>query len=219
VSSAIAGLAADLLGRAEGRRRLMVAIAGPPGSGKSVLSAALAAALDRLRPGAASVMPMDGYHYDNAVLEPRGLLARKGAPETFDVDGFAGDLGRIRRAERDVAVPVFDRGLDLARAGARIIPRDLPIVLVEGNYLLLRNPGWCELKPLFDRTLMLEVAEAELERRLVRRWLAYGLAPDAARARALGNDIPNARRVIADSAPADVLWPNEEALAGLADEA
>ena len=64
---------------------------------------------------------MDGYHFDNAVLAERGLLARKGAPETFDVDGLAHDLARIRAGGRAVAVPVFDRKLDLARAGARII--------------------------------------------------------------------------------------------------
>ena len=101
---------------------------------------------------------MDGYHFDNAVLAERGLLPRKGAPETFDVDGLARDLARIRAGARDVAVPVFDRGLDLARAGARVIRPGHALVLVEGNYLLLDAAPWSALAAFFDRTLFIEVA-------------------------------------------------------------
>jgi pantothenate kinase len=197
----------DEIGAAAGPRRILVAIAGAPGSGKSTLAEALGGELNRLTPGLASVMPMDGFHYDNAVLDALGLRPRKGAPETFDVDGFAHALGRIRAGDRAVAVPVFDRGLDLARAGGRIIGPEVPVILVEGNYLLLEAPGWSGLAPLFDRTLFVDVPEPELERRLVQRWLDHGHDPEAARARALGNDIPNARLVVAQSRPADILWP------------
>ena len=133
----VAALAADLLARSAGRGRYLVAIAGPPGAGKSTLAEALLAALEAAAPGRAALVPMDGYHLDNAVLAERGLLARKGAPETFDVDGLARDLARIRAGGRAVAVPVFDRRLDLARAAARIILPGQELVLVEGNYLLL----------------------------------------------------------------------------------
>jgi pantothenate kinase len=182
--------------------RLMVAIAGAPGAGKSTLAEALAA---RLGPMAA-VVPMDGYHMDNAVLTARGLLARKGAPETFDVAGLARDLARLRAAdEAEVLVPVFDRGADLARAAARAVAQSVPVVLVEGNYLLLQEAPWAGLARLFDLAVFLDVPEPELERRLVQRWLDHGLSPAAARARALGNDIPNARRVVRGSRPADVV--------------
>ena len=77
-------------------------------------------------PGEAALMPMDGYHFDNAILVERGLLPRKGAPQTFDVDGLARDLERLRAGGREVIVPVFDRKLDLARAGARAIRPEQP---------------------------------------------------------------------------------------------
>ena len=149
---------------------------------------------------------MDGYHLDNAVLAERGLTARKGAPETFDVDGLARDLARIRAGDRDVVVPVFDRTLDLARAGARVIRPAHRVVLVEGNYLLLDQPPWDALAPHFDRTLFLSVDRAELRRRLVDRWLAHGLDPAAATARAEGNDLPNAEVVASSVRPADFVW-------------
>ena len=199
-------LARDILIRAAGRARYVFAIAGAPGSGKSTLAETLLAALEAEAPGAAALMPMDGFHLDNAVLDARGLRARKGAPETFDVDGLSVALDRVRAADRPVAVPVFDRVLDLARAGAVVIAPDQRVIVIEGNYLLLREPPWEALASRFDRTLFVEAAEDELARRLVARWLHHGLDPAAARTRAEGNDLPNARLVAARSNAADVLW-------------
>lgn len=187
-----------------GPARMIVAIAGAPGAGKSTLAEALCAALNRRRAGVAMVMPMDGYHLDNAILDARGLRSRKGAPPSFDVDGLARDLARVRAALRPVIVPVFDRDIDLARAGAREIAPEVPVIVIEGNYLLLDQEPWRGLAPLFDLTIFIAVPEAELERRLIERWLHHGHDPEAARARALGNDIPNARLVAAQSRAADI---------------
>jgi pantothenate kinase len=194
--------------RAGTARRFTIAIAGPPGAGKSTLAQALLDALNAARPGIAALMPMDGFYYDNAVLEPLGLMPRKGAPQTFDAPGFLATLARIHAGGADVAVPVFDRAADLSRAGACVISRDSPIVLVEGNYLLLDAPPWHETAQLFDLTVFLSVPREILEQRLVRRWLDHGLPPEAARERALSNDIPNALLVMQRSRPADCVLDN-----------
>ena len=199
--SEVAHLAATLFRKAAGRKRLMTAIAGPPGAGKSTFAQTL---LPLLPKGSAAVVPMDGFHYDNAVLDALGLRHRKGSPESFDFDGLRHLLERLQKADADVAVPLFDRTADLARAGASLVPADIRFVLVEGNYLLLDESPWYGLGPLFDFSVWLDVPLAELERRLVQRWRDHGLEAEAARARALANDLPNAERVLARRRKADV---------------
>ena len=141
--------------------RRVIALAGAPGSGKSTWAERLAARL-----GSACVLSMDGFHYDDLVLTPRGLRPRKGAPETFDVAGLRHMLERLRRNEEaEIAVPVFDRGLEVARAGARLIGREVRFVVAEGNYLLLRESPWASLHALYDLTVMLEVPEPVLRER------------------------------------------------------
>ncbi|WP_186418830.1 nucleoside triphosphate hydrolase [Bosea sp. CS1GBMeth4] len=198
-------LAARIVARARGLRRIVVALAGPPGAGKSTLGERLLAALPA---GEAALVPMDGFHFDNAVLDAMRLRDRKGAPETFDCAGLAATLKRIRAGEAPVAVPVFDREADLARAGAAMVPAEARYVLVEGNYLLLDRAPWSGLAPLFDLTVFLDVPMAELERRLLARWADLGRGEQAARAWVEGNDLPNARLVIAGSRRADIMWRN-----------
>lgn len=201
-------IAARIVEGAHGLRRVIIALAGPPGAGKSTLSERLLAVLPV---GEAALVPMDGFHFDNAVLDEMGLRNRKGAPETFDCDGLAAMLRRIRSGRQPVAVPVFDREADLARAGAAIIPADTRIVLVEGNYLLLDRAPWSELAPLFDLTIFIDVPMAELERRLLARWRDLGRSEEEASTWVDGNDLPNARLVIESSRVADILWRNDAA--------
>jgi pantothenate kinase len=185
--------------------RYILALAGAPGSGKSTLAEVLRIHLDARGPGCAAVLPMDGYHLDDRVLVERGLLARKGAPETFDVGGLRHMLERLRRNdEAEIAVPVFDRDLEIARAGARLIPRSARYLIVEGNYLLLTAEPWCALRPLFDTTAMLAVPVGVLRHRLIERWRRSGLSPEEVEAKVEGNDLPNGRLVFRGSAPADI---------------
>ena len=181
-------------------RRCLIAIAGPPGAGKSTLAAAL---MQELGPTAALV-PMDGFHFDNDTLNACGLRNRKGAPETFDLEGFSSLLEQLI-GEDEVAIPTFDRVLDRVVDSSTFIRAGHRWVVVEGNYLLLDEPGWRDLARLWDLSVYLDEPHDVLEERLIQRWLDLDLTLDDARAWALGNDIPNARRVAAARLPADLV--------------
>lgn len=197
-------LIGQVLTRATGQSRLIVAITGAPAAGKSTLADELCQQIN-IKSGAdcAVVVPMDGFHYDNIILDARGHRSRKGAPHTFDVDGFSALLARLKTAKNDVAIPVFDRAMDLARAGAAVVAPQHQIVIVEGNYLLLNLPQWRGLTQYFDMSVFLEVPLDILQQRLIQRWLDYGADYEMAKTRALSNDIPNAELVIQFSEYAD----------------
>lgn len=178
--------------------RSVTAIAGPPGAGKSTLAELVVERLNAAEPGSAAVFPMDGFHYDDMVLVPWGLRPRKGAPETFDVAGFSHMLGRLRaNREREIAVPVFDRSLEIARAGGRIIPQSVRHLVVEGNYILLGTGDWADLQRHYDTTVLIRVPDAELRRRLSERW--EDLEPEAFAYKMDVNDLPNGRLVMMES--------------------
>ncbi len=193
-------LAEEIRRKADGvQGRYIAALAGPAGSGKSTLAAAVVEAL-----GAdARAVSMDGFHFDDAILIARGQRSRKGAPETFDVAGYRHLLSRLVD-EDEVAIPVFDRGLELSRGSADLVTAHHRILVTEGNYLLLNEAPWTGLADFFDLTVFIDVPEAELDRRLLDRWAFYGKTPEAARAWIDGNDMPNIRRVTQGSRVADI---------------
>lgn len=201
MSQSLEGLLAEIERRARGSRRLLVGVAGPPGAGKSTLADQLHEILNQ-RGQRSAVLPMDGFHLDNAILEQRGDLARKGAPHTFDVRGLA-DLLRAVKAGGEVFAPVFDRSRELAIAAARCIAPEDQVVIAEGNYLLLQQGRWAGLADLFDLTVMVAPPIEELERRLIARWVHCGLTPAQIEAKVEGNDLPNGRLVLERSREAD----------------
>jgi len=196
-------IAAEILRRAGDAKRFVVGIAGPPGAGKSTLADALRDEF-LTRGERAEVLPMDGFHMDNAILEARGLLPRKGAPETFDVRGFIDILEAVKRGGEEVLVPVFDRSREIAIASARAVSPETRIVLVEGNYLLLDEAPWSKLDGRFDYTVYVGPAYDVLEERLRQRWQHYGLDEETIRQKLYGNDLPNGKRVSELSRPADL---------------
>jgi pantothenate kinase len=192
-------LAAVLHPRAGGGR-VIVALAGAPGAGKSTVAERLVAQVNGGQPGQAALLAMDGYHFDDLHLGPAGLLPRKGAPETFDVGGLRHTLLRLRAGDEPfVAVPVFDRQIEIARAGANLIAASVPVIVVEGNYLLLDQPPWDALSGLFDVTVFVDVPEPVLRQRLVARWQGFGLTEAEIAAKLEENDLPNGRLIAAQS--------------------
>ncbi len=195
-------LARTIIDRAGDKKRFLVAIAGPPGAGKSTLADELATAL-KDKGESAEVLPMDGFHMDDAVLRAKGLLPRKGAPETFDVRGFLDIVRAVKAADQEVLVPVFDRSREIAIAAARIVEQSTRFVLVEGNYLLLNRAPWSALDGKFDFSVLISPPVALLEARLMQRWLDLGYTEAAARTKTEGNDLKNGALVRKYSRVAD----------------
>jgi pantothenate kinase len=180
--------------------RSVLGIAGAPGAGKSTLAASIAAAL----PGSV-VVPMDGFHRTTAFLTARGWVAERGTPRTFDGSGYVALLRRLR-SEDAVRAPGFDRSVEEPVPDAIEVPASCPLVITEGNYLLLDVEPWVEVPPLVDETWFVEVAEPQRIERLLARFIAYGMAEDVARERVLrGSDAANARLVAPTRSRADLV--------------
>ena len=191
----------ELLSVDHKNERILVGISGAPGAGKSTISQALSTKLNKSE-HVAAVIPMDGYHLDDSLLEDLGLLKRKGAPETFDFAGFKHLLLRIKN-EDEVVYPVFDREREISIAGAGILKKNIRIVIVEGNYLLFDEEPWSCLSKLWDYSVFLDVELKVLEQRLIDRCLDHAFSRAEAHQKALGNDIQNSKRVIASRIQAD----------------
>ena len=187
----------------EGRNRYIVAIAGPPGAGKSTIAQALLLLLTE-KFIQAKIISMDGFHLDNSILAERNLLDRKGAPATFDTAGFTHLMNRLTNFENEVVIPEFDRNKDLSIAGSSIISTKDKVLIVEGNYLLIEEEPWTKLKNTWDQTIFINPGIDTLEQRLLNRWLRYGLDTQDAKKRTLSNDLPNARYVLEKSSDSDI---------------
>ena len=202
----IEGLLNEALALLQRPGRHFIAIAGAPGSGKSTTADDLLSRLVAVHPSAAAILPMDGFHFDDAVLHARGRHPWKGAPDTFDVGGLASTLRRLdARGEAAVAVPVFDRSLDISRGSARLIDRSVRLIIVEGNYLLLKDTPWSHLAPLFDLTVMIVAPEPVLAERLRARWVSFNLTEAQIMEKLEANDLPNGRVVGRQSRASDLV--------------
>ncbi|MEV4757726.1 nucleoside/nucleotide kinase family protein [Micromonospora sp. NPDC049559] len=192
---------AELVARARelaaGAPRRLLGIAGAPGAGKSTLAARLVAALG----GVAALVPMDGFHLAGSELRRLGRESRKGAADTFDAAGYVALLHRLReRGPEPVYAPEFRRDIEEPIAGAIGVPAEVRLVVTEGNYLLLPDPPWSEVRRILDEIWFLDLAAEIRLRRLVDRHVAYGRTVAAAEAWARGSDEANAR-LIATTAP------------------
>ncbi len=193
-----------------GTRRLL-GLTGPPGCGKSTVSTALVAALP---PGAAVVVPMDGYHLAQAELNRLGRADHKGAPDTFDAAGFVALLRRIAEQgeggpdgapAETVYAPQFRREIEEPIAGAIGVAATTPLVIVEGNYLLLDHGAWVGVRPLLTECWYVDLPDDVRLERLIARHIAHGRTPEAAKEWVVRSDEANARVIAATRDRADLL--------------
>ena len=185
--------------------RTILGIAGAPGSGKSTFAAWLQ---EQFSPGASVVVPMDGFHLGNAIIEGTPLRQRKGAIDTFDAGGYLSLLRRLSlRDEAVVYAPEFRRTLDEPVAASIAVPADVQLVITEGNYLLADQEPWKDVRAQLDEVWFLETPPALRLQRLVDRHISFGMERDAAVAWATGPDEANARLIQATRPAADRVLP------------
>ena len=202
--SALVDRATSLLDRPG---RALLGVTGAPGAGKSTLTETLLSHLSAAM-GADAVghLPMDGFHLADVQLDRLGRRDRKGAPDTFDADGFVAALRRLHdEPDRTLFVPGFDRDLEQPIAAAIAIPPTARIVVTEGNYLLLPGGGWGRARPPMTEVWYVDVDDDARRERLVRRHEQFGKSPDAARAWVDQVDEPNARLISSTRDAADLV--------------
>ena len=177
---------------ASGQRKIL-GIAASPGAGKSTLAESLLQALG----AQAQVVPMDGYHLANSELQRLGRAGRKGAPDTFDAAGYVNLLRRIQTQQpgETVYAPEYRREFEEGIAGAIAIEADTPLIITEGNYLLLDEGAWGQVRSVLDETWFLEIDSGVRQQRLLERHMRFGRSREAALEWVAVTDEPNAQRI------------------------
>lgn len=177
---------------ASGERKIL-GIAAAPGAGKSTLAESLLQALG----DQAQIVPMDGFHLANSELQRLGRAGRKGAPDTFDAAGYVNLLRRIhsQRHGETLYAPEFRRELEEGIAGAIAIEASTPLIITEGNYLLLEDGAWSDVRSVLDEVWFLEINSALRQQRLLERHMRYGRSREVALAWIALTDEPNAQRI------------------------
>jgi len=207
-------LAEHLIARSAGRSRLMVAVAGPPGSGKSAFAAILRVVIDSIAgQELAVVVGLDGWHFPNGYLESHSIVRKvkrvslrsiKGAPESFDAESAYACLSSIRQGGQ-VNYPVYSRSLHDPLPGAGRVLIEHRIVIVEGNYLLLDEIPWRRFRQLFDIHVFIKIDPAAVEADLIERHRRGGKSSEAIQHQVYEVDLPDARRVLSGFSGAGII--------------
>ena len=199
--------------------RLVVGLVGAPGSGKSSIAEQLKTDL-KAAGVFAGLVAMDGFHLSNAVLDELGRRNRKGAPDTFDVEGYLATLDRVRAdGAPQVFAPAYRRDLHESVAAGSIVS-GTGVVVTEGNYLALETRGWGAARERIDLLIHIDVPEEVLVLRLINRHEEFGKNPLAAGHWVRTVDLPNARLIASSVHRCDEVWrePEDEPESGVVDD-
>jgi pantothenate kinase len=171
--------------------RTMIGIVGKPGAGKSTIVTEIQKQFSTKE---VAIIPMDGYHLSNEELIKLGRLERKGAPDTFDVEGFISLITRVRNEiGKEHTFPIFHREIEASKADEGIVLRNTKVIVIEGNYLFSEEHNWSEVFPLLDQSWFIEIDDEIRMQRLITRHIKYGKTPQEAEEWSRGSDELNAR--------------------------
>lgn len=171
--------------------RTMIGIVGKPGAGKSTVVTEIQ---KQFSTEEVAIIPMDGYHLSNEELIKLGRRERKGAPDTFDVEGFISLITRVRNEiDKDHTFPIFHREIEASKADEGIVLRNTKVIVIEGNYLFSEEHNWSEVFPLLDQSWFIEIDDEIRMQRLITRHIKYGKTPQEAEEWSRGSDEANAK--------------------------
>ena len=171
--------------------RTMIGIVGKPGAGKSTVVTEIQ---KQFSTEEVAIIPMDGYHLSNEELIKLGRRERKGAPDTFDVEGFISLITRVRiEIDKDHTFPIFHREIEASKADEGIVLRNTKVIVIEGNYLFSEEYNWNKVFPLLDQSWFIEIDDEIRMQRLITRHIKYGKTPQEAEEWSRGSDELNAR--------------------------
>ncbi len=191
---------------AEAQRRILIGIIGGPGAGKSTLAAEVIGILNDRIDGSAARVPMDGFHMVQSKLEAEELTAFKGAPHTFEAEGFVQLLKQLKPAHMPISVPGYSRKIEDVVPNAFTIAGNVPILIIEGNYLLLDASPWNEIPDLLDLSFFLHLSADVTRARLLRRHAEHGrFTPEWIERHVTDVDMVNYSVVDSSSSRADII--------------
>lgn len=171
--------------------RTLIGIVGKPGAGKSTVVEEIQKRFDSKD---VSIIPMDGFHLSNEELITLGRRERKGAPDTFDVEGFTSLLKSVKlNHQNDHKFPIFHREIEASVEDEGIVPKESKVIVIEGNYLFSIDHNWDAVFPSLNHTWFIEIDDEVRIKRLIARHIRYGKTPGEAEAWSRGGDEANAR--------------------------